>query len=508
MTEGEACVESTNVQVAQPVAPPLPREEAASGSALGPPWAMAFGIWLFAFCAPLPNHTAVSDTWFQLAAGRWMAEHHQLLRTNLFSGTAHAAPWINCEWLSQLAFWASYRAGGLHAVAVLGASLASLMVLTVFLLMLRRTGSGGASLAATLVFGVLVIPACPDRPLLFTMLAVPVLLLILEGHRQWLVAPLMAAWANLHGGVVFGAGVLVLWAVFTSQRGAAEGQAGRRGPVLVALGGLAATLLNPFGAGICANAIHSQTSSFTQTSIQEWLPSPLTTFPYVLLLTLPMIAALALAPSMSHRRPFDTCLLILVTLMAIKSRRHAPLFAIVAAPYILEGLLPFWKARIHHTRPKPAAREPAAGAGWLEVVSWAALLLLLAVRVNAALRTPVPTTDSTVPPRVLALLRQRADLPLLNPYQWGGHLIFTCRGRPPVFVDGRCETAYPDRVLQDYSYVADAKPSSEEVLDRYNIQTVAWPSDGPICQMLLYQPNWVRVYQGDGCCVFVRRPRE
>src|ERR1051326_8233521 len=43
-----------------------------------------------------------SDMWWHLAAGRWIAEHHAVPRTDVLSYMQHDLPWINLQWLFEL----------------------------------------------------------------------------------------------------------------------------------------------------------------------------------------------------------------------------------------------------------------------------------------------------------------------------------------------------------------------------------------------------------------------
>src|SRR5207302_95996 len=64
----------------------------------------------YAFFAGLKT-AADPDLGWQLAAGRWMVEHHQVLRTNVFTYTGFGREWIYPV-LSQVLEYALYRLGG------------------------------------------------------------------------------------------------------------------------------------------------------------------------------------------------------------------------------------------------------------------------------------------------------------------------------------------------------------------------------------------------------------
>src|SRR3989442_8981210 len=53
-----------------------------------------------------------TDTWWHLAAGRWIAEHHAVPRTDTFSYTVPQHPWTDLQWLFDVALYELHRAGG------------------------------------------------------------------------------------------------------------------------------------------------------------------------------------------------------------------------------------------------------------------------------------------------------------------------------------------------------------------------------------------------------------
>ena len=52
------------------------------------------------------------DTWWHLAAGRWIAEHGVVPVTDTLSYTVRGHPWINLEWGFDLVVYLLFRAGG------------------------------------------------------------------------------------------------------------------------------------------------------------------------------------------------------------------------------------------------------------------------------------------------------------------------------------------------------------------------------------------------------------
>src|SRR5271157_5224281 len=61
-----------------------------------------------------------SDVFWQLATGRWVAQHHHIFSTDVFSYTAQGEPWIYPVG-SGLVFYAAYLIGGYALISWIGA---------------------------------------------------------------------------------------------------------------------------------------------------------------------------------------------------------------------------------------------------------------------------------------------------------------------------------------------------------------------------------------------------
>ena len=160
-----------------------------------------------------------ADGWMALLSGRVVAQHGLPSHDTLMVW-AHGRQWVDQQWLAQLLLYGLDRLGGLplallvHAFLVIGA-LGGAAALA------RRRG--GSARSATWVALPVLIAYWPEavvmRPQSFAYpLFVAVLWLLVDELRQpsrrvYLVLPLLALWANLHGSVVVGAAVVSAFAV-------------------------------------------------------------------------------------------------------------------------------------------------------------------------------------------------------------------------------------------------------------------------------------------------------
>src|SRR5256714_11559515 len=70
----------------------------------------------FAIAVSLPGGDP--DTYWHLASAKWMVDHGQLLRMDVFSSTVTGAPYSVGEWLRPIALYAAYLAGGWAGIAL------------------------------------------------------------------------------------------------------------------------------------------------------------------------------------------------------------------------------------------------------------------------------------------------------------------------------------------------------------------------------------------------------
>ena len=80
---------------------------------------MLFSIYLIGITHSLPGQVA-SDTWMTLAYSRDVL-HHGLPSHDTLTIWAHGRPWVDQQWLGQLAYYGAFALGGIRALLFLNA---------------------------------------------------------------------------------------------------------------------------------------------------------------------------------------------------------------------------------------------------------------------------------------------------------------------------------------------------------------------------------------------------
>jgi hypothetical protein len=455
--------------------------------------------------------SADTDLWGHLRFGEAHWESGRLERSDPYSFTSGDV-WINHEWLSELLFFASYKAGGDLGLLLLKLTLG---LTTLVLLVGNSIRRGASPLVISVVLPLVAFALTPGfmfRPQIFSFALFAVTLAIIRvdlpvGRQTVLALPLvMVFWVNLHGGFLIGCAVVAVVvasdSVETVLRGFPPGNL--RWLWAGAAGAAAATLLTPYGIGLLKFLFRSLS---LPRPIGEWSPLLIfdSSFPEIKVM---LILAIAIGIWLGWRRELrlaEGAVLLLTIFATLKHQRHAPFFLIAAAPMVADGL-----SRL--TANVSARLETSSSSNWLRRIAILGLLLIATLEVIAAGHTisatkariyvdpelyPVQATDF--------LHKNGATGRLLLPFEWGEyaiwHLFPSCR----VSIDGRFRTVYPERVLVDH-YLAAVEPDRWALLMSTYQADLAMIPRSPAVDDLVRRgiPGWTTVHVDALSAVFVR----
>ncbi len=461
------------------------------------------------------------DTLWHLRAGQWQVENHTILRTDLFSHTRYGEAWVNHSWLSQVLLYGAYAALGDWGLALFVALLATAGMALVFLQCpgdpLIRAGSVVLAAAAATVFW-----SARPQIVSFFLSTVVLYLLWLYSHkgvdRLWLIPPLMALWANLHGGFAIGFILLVLVLVgelaswlFDGVLGGGLKDESSPGPtlrpalrlVVIGLVSAAAVSLNPNGPAMLLYPFRTVGIGVLQDAIQEWA-SPnfheAQTWPFIWLL----LGTLAVAGLSRERLGWRDALLLTGTAYsALLAGRNIPTFAIVAAPVLARHANALLEERNIRLR-----WDQLPTGGVYGVLNWTLAVVVLAGGAAWAVRALDPETveaerEEIQPVEAAAYLESaRPPGPIFNSYNWGGYLIWAARDYL-VYVDGRTDL-YDDEFLREYLSIHLAQDDWEEGLDRAGVNTVIVETLSPLARALADVEGWSLTYEDHLAVIYVR----
>ena len=147
------------------------------------------------------------DVSWHIATGQWIIDHRAIPTTDPFSFTWVGKPWVPIEWLAEVIYAAAFRAAGYSGVAALVTAALIALHAVVYMNAARWIRP---ALLPIVAMDFALIPMLLARPHVLTW---PLLAfwtwLMLKARDEDRAPPiyaalLMALWANLHGGFVFG----------------------------------------------------------------------------------------------------------------------------------------------------------------------------------------------------------------------------------------------------------------------------------------------------------------
>ncbi|MBV9495980.1 MAG: hypothetical protein JOZ54_17165 [Acidobacteria bacterium] len=411
------------------------------------------------------------DAFWHLATGRWILEHHALPLTDPFAIASDRVPWINGEWLFQIAARLLEMLGGLPALWIARA----LLVGAIFVIGWRKSN---APLLASLAFlgGHQQLDARPS--------AVAALLLVLaiaSVRKPWLFVLVTIVWINVHPSALLAP--LVALVLTRDVRTTAMSAV--------------ALFVNPYGwRGVAAPIMLTSYVGSGSFVNAEWLPSPPLLFPWLYATVAIAIALFALSKD-KRRDLWPALLLAVFAALAIRSVRNQGLW--FAAFPILTTPFENWKPILRWLVPIP--------------ILWVAIA--------------TPHTNVLAPKRFPVNAAQLVKpLPgnLYNPDQFGGYLIWSSYPQRRVLTDGRNELYHAFN--EEYAIAREDGRAWFALLRKYRINLAVDEYRAPLDVIdatngehrsmpasLAYWPrrDWALIGYDDTAMVFARRaayPRE
>jgi hypothetical protein len=450
---------------------------------------------LFIIAAVWSIPREVSDLYISLAAGRDVLAG-KLNTPDDWSFSTHNRVWMNQNYGAGIIFYLTtviFGETGLLAVKFILLALCALFLgfalrtmkipLPLILLVTALT------LAAINVYAIL-------RPNLFTIALVPLELWLLYKSREqtwfiWLAAAVTLIWANVHGGFVFGLGMLWLWTacVLIPALIKEKGKAFKTHWQLLAAAVTAvvlAGLVTPYG-------IQNLTLAFMFTrgavwnTLRDWLPiwktrglstfmSSIVFFLVILAVTLLLLGlhltyVLVFSKQKTPRQEkrdtgsilFGAILALTAVIMAVLSNRFIALALILVAP-ILACELHWHIQRLQHSRLKGLPWLPTV-IGYCMVFVLGALILFDNVR-SYDPRNPVRNTgtgsffekmhytNTAYNPELVKFINaNNMSGHVFSPWKWEGYLRWNAP-RVQTFIGGRGHQIYTEDTFNQYMYIS------------------------------------------------------
>ncbi len=227
------------------------------------------------------NRLADPDLWGHVRFGQAVLSAGHIVWRDPYSYSAPGHLWLNHEWLSELIMGTLYNHLGVFGLKLMKLGCAAVIV--VFLAASEsETGAPPLIQFAILLFSALaIVPYVQFRPQVFSfaLLSALIYMLTREVYRRrasplWLAVPMLAVWANLHGGFILGIATLAIYSAVSGVQDVVNHRAVARALRLGAITALStlATLANPYGLGAWRAVLHALFNPYTRIVMVDWQP--------------------------------------------------------------------------------------------------------------------------------------------------------------------------------------------------------------------------------------------
>jgi hypothetical protein len=493
-------------------------------------------IWVLAVYQ-FSETTVDPDLWGHVAFGQQMLKTRAVERADIYSWTVNGTPFINHEYGADIILGATHK--------LLGGSGILLLKVVIGLLtfgLALRLGTTSLSWPASAIAFVLGAVAVTEisfgfaaRPQIFTALGLAIELILLRrihnGQNLWAIAlPLLfIIWINIHGGALAGVGLLGLAAGSTTleflwsrirQSSAVSSFGGaatacdpvaetkiRIGTVmalwLATLSVLASLCCNPWGPALVRWLI--QSVFWFRPEIEEWNPTPFG-WDHAALFILIAVSVFAWAASRRPRKLWELAVCGAFALLALRSVRNTPLFAIIALAFVpphlvdalarfrnhFEGLLEIW-----HQRGVQNLATRLLG-----MASIAIIIAAFTLHKDHPLTMEVPR--SRYPTAAINFIRDyHLQGKMLNFFDWGDMIIFQLPNCAPS-IDGRLDASYPRSLITAHWKLYNGEPVDEKILPIDEADLALLPSNLAGTLALRNRPGWRVVYFDDTAALLAR----
>jgi hypothetical protein len=496
------------------------------------------------------------DLWWHLKTGEYIVNNWEVPDVDPFAYTTprplteKQKIGLRAQWLGQVLFYLSYKAGGLAGVGVMRSLLILMPMLTLYIWLTRKGLKPWTSLIIVSFPAFLLVLHLFysfERPQGISFLLALIVIMLLErakGHCTtqtsrrvdisfWLLPLVMAVWSNIHAGFIVGNVIIMIYATIELLKTGIKRLRGSTADsirsvfFIICLVSIIASFLNPNTYKLFYSYLFGLASSFLKSIYESTRPGASGWVRNVVLEYKPLIyfyknlgyrwlafywvftgiLYLVLFIKYWFKRKVDVTELFVVSFITFFANYYARglMFSMTILPFymgksISEIKLPEIKYRVFF---KSAVATMLALSISYCTYTYRQMPYFFKPGVAPRWITPWYPVELV---EVLKTLKLKG--PMYNFYTWGGYLIWSLYPEYQVFIDGR---AIDDMINRTADAILKTYPGWEANLDAYNINFIVIPvvfrESGhkiPLATALVDNDRWKLIYIGYNSAIFVR----
>lgn len=470
-------------------------------------WLTPPGVLGATLLAAIPSRGLVQrlwdpDLWWHLETGEFILDRGAVPTLDPFSFTAPGQPWVAHEWGSEVLLRAIDSTFGLRGIIVWRGMMLFLVYSLVARLFLREAGNRLGTWAVVALGAFAGAASWGERPNLFSFLlfVVTLGLLVRRDRRIWWFVPIAAVWANLHGMVLLGLGLVAVVAaaeglkLFFKWEGADRSWARRVS--LVALAGLLASFINPSGPGLITHGLRLVRA--VSPVVTEWASPDFHDPASLLFLATVLLAVAGIGLSPRRADPTDLALLGSFVTLGLFAVRNLPLSAIVAGLIACRYALPAARAmsaerrsRVTGTGASSASAPTSRGLAILNLTVLLVAASFFVIRVERRFPPSGSLADALDPgyPRALAAGLRDPGTRLFSRDAWAGFALYLRWPDLRVAIDGRADF-YGLPAVRRYQRIYAGAPEWEDAFRVWCVTHVLIEERSGLAKVISADGDW------------------
>lgn len=457
-----------------------------------------FTILLFAFLLSNSLNYLDLDFGWHLRVGQEILRNKQVPHLEKYLYTLKNIRWVDHEWLSNLISYFIYNKFGYFALNIIFA-LIPIFAIIILILTTKKFFLKKIPImlnAFLLSLGVLAMaPHLGVRMQEITLLFLALLLFIIfkydsdkntrysKNKKKLFYLPLLfMVWANLHGGFLIGFAVLGYYIFYKSILIILKKSKSIKEIfflITVFVLSLLATLITPYGLELYS-FLTSYSNTFYMTHISEWLPAFSYPIIYYQLIYNALYATVLILIFLDRKKKkiaqnynfWHITLTIIFFILAIKSRRHFPLFFIVSFPLTLKFLTE--NLQLSEKWNEFIKNNILINFFFISAIVLSIIYFAFSIRV---INDPFhnKTFCKSAPCDAVQFLKENKELSNLkffNNYNWGGYLDWVWPEKQ-LFSDGRLPmTQINGKSLLEEYFLFFKEDTLKDKLEEYKIKMI------------------------------------
>jgi len=463
-----------------------------------------FSLIILLVCASLLILTKTytdPDLWGHLQFGLDKIETRKIIQVDQYSYNSAGQDWINHEWLAEVLFAIAWSAGNAPGLVILKTIMGLLTIGIIYkhFISIQINYIVAALIVLLMGASLFLLFYRAIRPQIFTFLFLTIELLIIrmaeKGSYRWLwgMPVVILLWANMHGGVIAGIGILCIWLpshIFFNKNMWKKSIP----PIVLSL---AALLINPYGIGLITFLL--RTTLVPRLDISDWQPMKLFSvagFMYCLTLGL-SIGGLIF--SSKQRKPVPVLLFGVFAILPWTANRHLSLFSIAALILMGEHVASAWKK--FYPDEKISTTNSFLRNGLYMLMS---VILILMTFSQNYWQIKIEKSIFDVPGTAVSLLKQsNVSGNLATEFDWGEYIIWHLGPQIKVSLDGRRETVYTETAYKQAMRFMFGVGEWDAILKQYNTDIALVKTNSSVHNLLKLSPGWIIVFEDSKSVLFL-----